>query len=46
MHCIKKHKLMPKVEMEVVRVYNKMHASFRVKMDWGIGGLKCTCKEG
>ncbi len=37
---------MPKVDMEVIRVYNKMHASFRVKMDWGIGSLKCTYKEG
>ncbi len=31
MHHIKRHKLMPKIDMEVVRVYNKMHASLGLK---------------
>jgi hypothetical protein len=26
--------------MEVVSVFNKMHAGRRIKVEWGIGGLK------
>jgi hypothetical protein len=31
---------MPNVDHAKVRVYDKMHASFKVQVEWGIGGLK------
>jgi hypothetical protein len=40
MQRIKRRKLMPNVDHAEVRGYNKMHASFRVQLEWGIGGLK------
>jgi hypothetical protein len=28
------------VDHAEVKIYNKMHASFKVQVEWGIGGLK------
>ncbi len=31
---------MPNVDHVKMQAYNKMHASFRVQVEWGISGLK------
>ena len=28
------------IESEVINAYNKVHAGYRVQVEWGIGGLK------
>ncbi len=30
----------PNVDQNVIRAYNKIHAKYRVRMEWGISGLK------
>jgi hypothetical protein len=37
---IRQQELMPNVDHAKMRAYNKMHASFRVQVEWGISGLK------
>jgi hypothetical protein len=32
--------LTPNADHVVMQAYNKMHASFKVQVEWGIGGLK------
>ena len=33
------------VDNDVVNTYNKMPTSFRIRVEWGIGGLKCKLKR-
>jgi hypothetical protein len=37
---IRQQELKPNVDHAKMRAYNKMDASFRVKVEWGISGLK------
>jgi hypothetical protein len=30
-----------KHDLDAINAFNKMHASYRVRVKWGIGGLKC-----
>jgi hypothetical protein len=30
----------PNVNQDAIRTYNKMHVGYKVRMEWGIGGLK------
>jgi hypothetical protein len=39
MHQFQKHKLALGHDVDKVSVFNKMHANFKVKVEWGIGGL-------
>jgi hypothetical protein len=34
-----RHELTPGHEQNVINAYNKMHVGYKVKMEWGIGGL-------
>jgi len=40
MQTIGQWELALNVDRVVVQAYNKMHASFKVQAEWGIGGLK------
>jgi hypothetical protein len=40
MKRMKKQKFPLDVNHGVIWAYNKMHVGFRVRMEWGIGGLK------
>jgi hypothetical protein len=40
MHWFDKHKLPLEHDMDEVGVFNKMHVNFKMKVEWGIGGLK------
>jgi hypothetical protein len=40
MHRIERWELTPNVDHVVMRAYNKIHASFRVQVEWGMGELK------
>jgi hypothetical protein len=42
MHRFEKHKLVIGHDMDEVNAFNKMHGNFKVKVEWGIGGLKCA----
>jgi hypothetical protein len=42
MHWFEKHKLVLGHDMDEVSVFNKMNANFKVRVEWGIGGLKCA----
>jgi hypothetical protein len=35
-----RHELAPRHDQNVVNAYNKMHVDYKVKIEWGIGGLK------
>lgn len=37
---IGRHEAPENVDKEAINVFNKMHASFRVRVEWGIIGLK------
>ena len=32
-------------ELSSIEAYNKMHAGYRIQVEWGIGGLKCKFKR-
>jgi hypothetical protein len=42
MHQFEKHKLVIGHDVDEVSVFNKMHANFKVRVEWGIWGLKCA----
>jgi hypothetical protein len=35
-----RHELTPRHDQNAINVYNKMHVSYKVKMEWGIRGSK------
>ncbi len=41
----KKHELTSIVDLDAIKLYNKMHASFNIKVEWGIVGFKCKQKK-
>jgi len=45
MHRIEQWELTPNANHVAMRAYNKMDASFRVQMEWGIGELKRKWKH-
>jgi hypothetical protein len=40
MHGIGQHELALDAYHDTMRTFNKMHVSFRIHMEWRIGGLK------
>jgi hypothetical protein len=45
MQRIRQQEFAPNVNQDAVRAYNKMHARFKVQMEWGIGGVKKKWKH-
>ncbi len=41
MYHIGRHKLMLGIDLDVIKMCNKMHESFKLMVEWGIGGFKC-----
>ncbi len=37
---IGRQELMPNANHVIMQTYNKMHANFKVQVEWGMGGLK------
>ncbi len=42
MHQFEKHKLALGHDVDEVSVFNKMHVNFKMRVEWGIGGLECA----
>ncbi len=45
MHRLGGCEFAPKHDLNVINVFNKMHVNYRVRVEWGIGGLKFKWRQ-
>ncbi len=45
MHRLGGCEFAPKHDLNVINVFNKMHVNCRVRVEWGIGGLKFKWRQ-
>jgi hypothetical protein len=45
MHCIERHRLTLSTNVDAIKAYNEMHASYKVKVECSIGGFKHKLKR-
>ncbi len=40
MFIVKRCEIRPNANQDVIKTYNKMHVGYKVRVEWGIGGLR------